>query len=891
MKCSAGETWFDEQALILQHHRDCQQPTPAAVSPTKFLFHCHGKKQEVLYADVRTWQIFRVDADTEVLTEEELAQHWEAFEKSDFSELKQFVDENALFKMHISDVSSEMVIVDCTWVRKFKRNPDRSMKAKSRLCARGFLDPQKSSMPTRSTTATRLSQRIVVSLAAALGLDIESLDVSGAFLKGLSFEQVRQKLQQRGITSPHRMVAIIPPANVWRHLAKMDSRFAISEEQMKDYLLGCHKPIYGLNDAPLAWQLCLHDFIAECGATQSTFDENLWYWKNKGQISCILTTHVDDIAIASSPKVLDGLHESFSKKFGKVTREKTPFQHCGMVYEKVPQGFLVQQYEFTDNLKMAKIENAEDDERSLTREEVTQYRSVLGGLLWLTATRIDLIADVCRLQTFVTQAKVKHLKMANDIVKRAQDKKYKNFGIIYRRLPKQYGWRLACIHDASSASQGRTYANEGILILLTCDKLDVESNIHNLNGLQFNPDHFGGEAHILWAQGNKAKRISYSTSHGETLAAINGMESASLVALILGELLVADSKPTLAQLAALQERGVPFLPVDAYTDCRDFYELSTGVKAMPQDKSQRIYIMAHREARLTGRIRWVILIPTSCMTSDALTKVMVSPCLNELLTSGIVKFFNVPGHEIEARRLPVLEEVTEDDLHRGDLSTLEQMSSSASRPPAALMTLACFMMMIAKASAADGRAEEGDQDGVLHYMMIFISLATIAAWYVLSTLMKMFLAWYRTFCLLPVPDTVCQADKECQADFVCPVRDQELRDLKQQSAHLQNENALLKRELEDLRRNLKWSRDEVKETENTMMRLRQRLRNYEDPTSSSSSTEIAERKLAAHEARCPLGKEAYFAPSGEVWHTRKNCDRLKCAQAIFTRRACKICGV
>ena len=97
--------------------------------------------------DMRTTEIFRVDAGTDVVTEEKLAPHWDAFELSDFAELKQFVDEGAFFKMHISQVTEDMVIVDCTWVRKFKRNPDKTMKAKSRLC----LDPQKSSMSTRST--------------------------------------------------------------------------------------------------------------------------------------------------------------------------------------------------------------------------------------------------------------------------------------------------------------------------------------------------------------------------------------------------------------------------------------------------------------------------------------------------------------------------------------------------------------------------------------------------------------------------------------------------------------------------------------------------------------------------------------------------------------------
>ena len=34
----------------------------------------------------------------------------------------------------------------------------------------------------------------------------------------------------------------------------------------------------------------------------------------------------------------------------------------------------------------------------LTPGEVTMFRSILGGLLWLTATRLDLIVEVCTLK-------------------------------------------------------------------------------------------------------------------------------------------------------------------------------------------------------------------------------------------------------------------------------------------------------------------------------------------------------------------------------------------------------------------------------------------------------------------------------------------------------------
>ena len=141
------------------------------------------------------------------------------------------------------------------------------------------------------------------------------------------------------------------------------------------------------------------------------------------------------------------------------------------------------------------------------------------------------------------------------------------------------------------------------MILLMQDNLNFNSQVHSITGLEVSEEHFAGDAHILFSHGAKAKRTSYSTSHSETLAAISGLETASLVALRLAELLVPTEKPTLLPLAALQEAGAPFLPVDAMTDCKDFYALTTGGSALPQDLSQRVYILAHREARLCGRLQ------------------------------------------------------------------------------------------------------------------------------------------------------------------------------------------------------------------------------------------------------------------------------------------------
>ncbi len=93
--------------------------------------------------------------------------------------------------------------------------------------------------------------------AIAEDRDLESLDISGAFLKGPSFAEIQKALKKKVIYAPRRAVVNFPPANVWRHLGKFASEFAIKEYQVPDYGLLSNEPVHGLNDAPLAWQLSL----------------------------------------------------------------------------------------------------------------------------------------------------------------------------------------------------------------------------------------------------------------------------------------------------------------------------------------------------------------------------------------------------------------------------------------------------------------------------------------------------------------------------------------------------------------------------------------------------------------------------------------------------------
>ena len=856
----------------------------------RYLFTWPGKQHEELYASLQDGQIFKVDSETDNITEDEMYQIWPQVEAADAAEIKQFVDTGSFAKGHVNALDDETVIVDAVWIRKWKRMPDGAKKVKSRLCARGCFDKQKDLLSTRSTTATRLSQRLLLSTAANEDLDAESWDISGAFLKGMNFDAVRRLLEQKGIKSPKRKIAIVAPANVWRHLASFDKRFAVETARLGDFILICLKPVYGLSDAPLAWQLCLHGHFEEQGGKPSLMDENSFYWCEPPsyRTTSMVTTHVDDCGAAGKPAWLKAQYELLVQKFGKVTRQQLPFDHCGVRYSKIADGFHMSQDDFCGKLRPAEVPKDRKDDDSLSPSELTLFRSILGGLLWLTATRLDLVADVCLLQSQVTRAKILHLRQANNVIKKAQSELGQGLGLHFRKLRRPH--RLACIHDSSAAGNVRNYAQEGVLVLLCEDRLGnlPRDKEHTLSDAQCAL--MGGLGHILWAHGAKAKRISYSTSHAETLAGISGLEASTLVAVRIAEMFYLRRPASLQALLACQEYGVKQLPVDTYTDCRDFFELCSGNGNIPQDKNQRLYVLAYREARMSGRVRWMSLVPTQSMTADALTKSMLAPPMMELLSSGTTSFRNEENHPVILRSLPVLPTIEEKHFDMTDQELVKDIAKG-------FMVFAgcsykqrfiCMALLMTGASATSTSSATASSDDAGWYFMIAITLGVIIGERILCATLRLWMrqifgGWSTTTATgTPTTTTSPPTSTSCSAPLASPPSspvmisrstsiDDEHRDKTAMLyiAGLEGENLKLRDKNKDLDRELRH----VNELNFAQQAEIRRLQDDRTLATNASSTE---------ELFCTVA-------TGRTWHRNRLCRHLRGVN-LRSMRPCADCS-
>ena len=458
------------------------------------------------YADLYQGNIFRVDSTTDNISEDDVYKIWPQVEEGDAKELAQFVEQDAFKPVRLTDLGKDVAVIDAIWVRKWKKAISGRL-VKSRLCAQGCHDPYKHMMSNRSSTATRLSQRLIlVSAVNGGGRSLESWDVAGAFLKGLTYQDLWRALRELGLNTVERMIAIIPPRNVWRHLKKLSKRFNIPEHERHLFALLCLKPVYGLSEAPLAWQLFLRKYLRELGGQQSHFDECYWYWPSprpgRWPSSC-LTAHVDDLAVEGIQKWLDVTFEKMTVKFGKLTREKLPFVHCGCRYSAVGDGLRVDQYEYVSMLKPVNVDSNDDDDRQLNASELTLLRSAIGGLMWTGLTRPDLLAELSNLQSVMNKACVKHLRASNALVQRA--KRDSEAAIHYRPLESD-SYRIVVIHDASAATSSKNYAQEGVLVVLMSDLLNIKEN-HIVADDSFARNKLSGLGQLLHMQSTRSTRM------------------------------------------------------------------------------------------------------------------------------------------------------------------------------------------------------------------------------------------------------------------------------------------------------------------------------------------------------------------------------------------------
>ena len=289
--------------------------------------------------------------------------------------------ENEVFEIvpyvNQNTVSSRWIITE-----KFK---DGARKVKARLVARGF-EEDSSNLKTDSPTCNREFLKLVFEVASIMSWQLQSIDISAAFLQGNPIE---------------RDIFLRPPRDI----------FPKSEFW---HLKRC---IYGLNDAPRSWYERVKEVLLQLGGIISDYDSACYLWHNSDNSLCgILVSHVDDFAFCGDQnfqtKVIGGL----VKRFRISTHDFNSFKYVGLDIFQSVNGIQVDQDAYIDTIKPINISQSrsmmKNDELSL--EERDDLKRLTGQMIWVTSqTRPDLSFETCIMSNIGKNPKVNMLHVAN----------------------------------------------------------------------------------------------------------------------------------------------------------------------------------------------------------------------------------------------------------------------------------------------------------------------------------------------------------------------------------------------------------------------------------------------------------------------------------------------
>ncbi|GKA19438.1 putative ribonuclease H-like domain-containing protein [Tanacetum coccineum] len=287
-------------------------------------------------------------------------------------------------------------VIGTEWVYKNKKDERGIMiRNKANLVAHGYtqeegIDYNEVFAPVAKIEAIRL----FLAYVSFKDFVVYQMDVNSAFLYGKIKEEV-YVCQPLGFEDP----------------------------EFPDKVYKVEKALYGLHQAPRAWYETLSTYLLDNGFQRGQIDKTLFIKRIKSDI-LLVQVYVDDIIFGSTKKELcidfeKLMHKKFQmSSMGELTfflriqvTQKDDDKYVDEILKKF--GFSIVKIASTPmetSKLLLKDAEAED-------VDVHLYRSMIGSLMYLTASRPDIMFVVCACAGFQVTPKVSHLHVVKRIFK------------------------------------------------------------------------------------------------------------------------------------------------------------------------------------------------------------------------------------------------------------------------------------------------------------------------------------------------------------------------------------------------------------------------------------------------------------------------------------------
>ena len=314
------------------------------------------------------------------------------------------------------DMPSGGKVIGVKWIYKTKLNEKGEVdKYKARLVAKGYSQQYGVDYAEVFAPVARLDTvRVILSLAAQYNWTVYQLDVKSAFFHGDLNEEVfvAQPLgyEQKG-------------------------------QEHKVYKL--KKALYGLKQAPRAWYSRIESYFMKEGFNKCPHEHTLFVKRMNGGKMLIVCLYVDDL-------IFNGNDESMFKEFKHSIMNEFDMADLGrmsyflglQVLQRSEGIYVSQQKYAQEVLNRFNMDRCNAVHNPIVpgfkmmkdggiKVDGTLYKQIVGSLMYLTATRPDMMYVVSLISRYMEQPIELHLKAAKRVLRYL--KGTTNFGLFYKK--------------------------------------------------------------------------------------------------------------------------------------------------------------------------------------------------------------------------------------------------------------------------------------------------------------------------------------------------------------------------------------------------------------------------------------------------------------------------